>query len=170
MTPENARLLTRDLISRQIPLYELLAPVFLDASWEDASEALDALCRVAHKKGTPVYGLRNARARAIVYTLNNPEDKVTGLSAAAVRYSNMHPDRCPGGTGVLPNPPPLVAFRAMYDTTTGYGKPPVGKYTLVDGSRLAVTELGCAVQRPISDAEAGRLHATRLSHLSLVGG
>jgi len=170
MTPENAKIVSDRLALHDTPIYEIISPLFVDATYEDAMATFDALCTVSKTPGVPLTNHRNLRARAFVYALLCPEDPVTTLSVAAARYLALAPLVIPGNRGPNLRPSALTAFVTMHTRPTVYPRPPVGKYTLDDGSRLSVTEGACAIQRVVNDREAARLYATRRSHLTVVGG
>ncbi len=170
MTPENARIVSERLALRDTPIYELISPLFLDASYPDAMETFDTICTVSRTPGVPLANHRNLRARAFVYAMLHPEDPVMVLSVAAARYMALPPAEIPGNRGPNQRPSAIQAFQSLHYQKPVYPHPAPGKYTLDDGSRLAVTETGCAVQRVVTDAEAARLYATRRSHLTVVGG
>jgi len=169
MTPENAKIVSDRLALHDTPIYEIISPLFLDAPYNEVVAAFDALCAVSKTPGVPLANHRILRARAFMYALLCPDDLVTTLSVSAARYMALPVHLIPGGT-TAQRPSALTAFYSWAASKGVYNRPAPGKYTLDDGSRLAVTENGCAVQRPISDAEAARLYATRRSHLTVVGG
>ncbi len=160
----------------KLPLYQIIAPLFVGASPQAANEAFDALCEATKPPRVPIALHRNITARAFVYVLMNPTEPVLRRAAAAARFMGTPQESLPGYVPGLPRPSAPRVWAAIFSEATKPPRNAPGKYDLSDGSRITIKSAAvegaeeiCAMLRLIPRDEAdARIAADRASTITEV--